>query len=115
MPDPDPLSIAMRSLADTSMHASPLLTLFTYIAMENPQIAFTWPVRSHTVIHVMRNWCLIVRWAPEDGMQNIIQAFGRTPPELMDADAPFSTHQRMSCGMLNLSRVAPSPSPTLHS
>ena len=115
MPDPDPLSIAMRSLADTSIRASPLLTPFTYIAMENPQVAFTWPVHSHAVIHVMRNWCLIVRWAQEDGMQNIIRAFGRTPPEFVDADTPFPTHQRMSSCTLNLTRVAPSPSPTIHS
>ena len=34
-------------------------------------------------------------------MQNIIRAFGRTPPELVDADTPFPAHQRMSCGTLS--------------
>ena len=29
-------------------------------AMENRQIAFTWPGRSYAVIHVLRSWCLIV-------------------------------------------------------
>ena len=48
-------------------------------------------------------------------MQNIIRAFGRTPPEFVDADPPFPTHQRMRSCTLNLTRVAPSPSPTLHS
>ena len=48
-------------------------------------------------------------------MQNIIRAFGCTPPEVVDADTPFPTHQRMSCGTLSLTRVAQSPSPTLHS
>jgi hypothetical protein len=42
-------------------------------------------------------------------MQNIIWAFGRTSPESADADAPFSIHQRMGRGTLNLTRVAPSP------
>ncbi|KAN0138267.1 hypothetical protein V8E53_003730 [Lactarius tabidus] len=62
----------------------------TSVSAENPQIAFTRP-------------------APEDGMQNIIWAFGRTSPESADADAPFSIHQRMGRGTLNLTRVAPSP------
>ena len=50
--------------------------------------------------------------APEDELQNIIWAFGSTPPQSADADAPFSIHQRMGRGTLNLTRVAPSPSPS---
>ena len=50
--------------------------------------------------------------APEEDMQNIIWAFGSTPPQSADADASFSIHQRMGRGTLNLTRVAPSPSPS---
>jgi hypothetical protein len=42
-------------------------------------------------------------------MQNIIWAFSRTPPESAAADAPFSVHQRMGRGTLNLTRVSPEP------
>ena len=48
-------------------------------------------------------------------MQNIMRAFGRIPPELVDVDTLFPTHQRMSSYTLSLTRVAQSPSPTLHS
>ena len=56
--------------------------------------------------------------APPDGMQDIIWAFSRTPPESADADADISIHHLYGISALNLARTAadvsedePVPSP----
>ena len=61
---------------------------------------------------MLKNAAVRTLQAPEDELQNVIWAFGSTPPQSADADAPFSIHQRMGRGTLNLTRVAPSPSPS---
>ncbi|KAH9014660.1 hypothetical protein EDB85DRAFT_2213566 [Lactarius pseudohatsudake] len=85
--------VALRDHADagpeTAVRSQTLaLQYIGAVIGEHPQIAFT-------------------RWAPEDGMQNIIWAFSRTPPESADADTHISIHQRIGRGTLNLTRTAP--------
>ncbi|KAI0301051.1 hypothetical protein B0F90DRAFT_1817333 [Multifurca ochricompacta] len=46
------------------------------------------------------------RPAPPDGMQNIIWAFSRTPPESSDENAHISIHHEFGWGRLNLTRTA---------
>jgi hypothetical protein len=67
------------------------------VAGEHLQMAFTRP-------------------APPDGMQDIIWAFSRTPPESAENDAHISVHHLYGSGVLNLTRTAvsedePLPSP----
>jgi len=45
------------------------------------------------------------RPAPPDGMQHIIWAFSRTPPESADEDSHISVHHRYGSGVLNLTRT----------
>ncbi|KAH9170948.1 hypothetical protein EDB89DRAFT_1975460 [Lactarius sanguifluus] len=80
MPTPDP----------KPPFAAKLSLSDTSVTGEYPQIAFT-------------------RRAPKDGIQNIIWAFSRTPPESADADTHISIHQRIGRGTLNLTRTAPAP------
>lgn len=58
--------------------------------------------------------------APPDGIQHIIWAFSRTPPESADEDSHISIHHRFGSSVLNLTRTtapvsegedAPLPSP----
>jgi len=58
------------------------------------------------------------RPAPPDGMQDIIWAFSRTPPESADADADISVHHFFGSSVLDLTRTTgavseddPLPSP----
>ncbi|KAH9053364.1 hypothetical protein EDB87DRAFT_1835283 [Lactarius vividus] len=80
MPTPDPHPPFAAKLSLTD----------TYVTVANPQIAFT-------------------RNAPPDGMQNIIWAFSRTPPESDDPGALISIHHKVGRGMLNLTRVPTIP------
>jgi hypothetical protein len=43
--------------------------------------------------------------APPDGMQHIIWAFSRTPPESADDDSHISIHHRFGSNVLNLTRT----------
>ena len=43
--------------------------------------------------------------APPDGMQDIIWAFSRTPPESADADADISVHHFFGSSVLDLTRT----------
>ncbi|KAI9437548.1 hypothetical protein H4582DRAFT_2077133 [Lactarius indigo] len=83
MPTPDP----------NPPFAAELSLSNTSVTGEYPQIAFT-------------------RRAPNEGMQNIIWVFSRTPPGSADADAQISIHHRIGRGKLNLTRTAPAPAPT---
>jgi len=52
------------------------------------------------------------RPAPPDGMQDIIWAFSRTPPESADADAHISIHHKYGIAALNLTRTAVQSDPS---
>ena len=73
------------------------------------------------------NWCFhgvsyLASQAPPDGMQDIIWAFSRTPPESADADADISVHHFFGSSALDLTRTTggavseddplPSPAPS---
>ncbi|KAI0267059.1 hypothetical protein BC834DRAFT_93457 [Gloeopeniophorella convolvens] len=60
----------------------------TLVSGDQPQIAFTRP-------------------ASPDGVQNIIWAFSRTPPESDSEDSPISIHHRYGRATLNLTRIFP--------
>jgi hypothetical protein len=55
--------------------------------------------------------CFAVQ-APPDGMQDIIWAFSRTPPESDDADAHISIHHKYGIAALNLTRTAVQSDPS---
>lgn len=72
-------------------------------------------VRGQLVFHGFSHLAL---QAPPDGMQDIIWAFSRTPPESADSDADISIHHLYGISALNLARTAadvsedePVPSP----
>lgn len=66
--------------------------LETSVTGDNPQMAFTRP-------------------APPDGMQHIIWAFSRTPPESVDEDSHISIHHRFGTSVLNLTRTTTAAAP----
>jgi hypothetical protein len=49
--------------------------------------------------------------APPDGMQHIIWAFSRTPPESADDDSDISIHHRFGSSILNLTRTTTANAP----
>jgi hypothetical protein len=81
-------------------------------------MAFTRPVSM--VELVFTGFPYLASQAPPDGMQHIIWAFSRTPPESADEDSHISFHHRFGSSVLNLTRTtapvsegedAPLPSP----
>ena len=49
--------------------------------------------------------------APPDGMQHIIWAFSRTPPESADEDSHISVHHKLGSSVLNLTRTTAGAAP----
>jgi len=77
MPKPDPDPPFIAALDPST----------TSVTGEYPQMAFTRP-------------------APADGMQDIIWAFSRTPPESADANTDLFVHHKFGRTVLNLTRTA---------
>ena len=87
-------------------------------------MAFTRPV-SMVDLCILYSWGFLLglaRQAPPDGIQHIIWAFSRTPPESADEDSRIWVHHRFGSSVLNLTRTttaspvsdgedAPLPSP----